>query len=69
MVDSSAAIIAVSPIVGSFLGVVIRRCPTGRPIALARSACDKCNHTLGPRDLIPLVSFSRPPRPLPALRE
>ncbi len=46
-----------SPFVGSFLGVVIRRLPLGRPIAVARSECEGCGRALLPRDLVPLVSF------------
>lgn len=46
-----------SPFVGSFLGVVIRRLPLGRPIAAARSECEGCGHALPARDLVPLVSF------------
>ena len=42
----------VAPFVGSFLGVVVERLPTGRPIALARSACDHCGETLAARDLV-----------------
>ncbi len=44
-------------IIGSWLGVLVRRWPQGRPVALARSACDHCSHPLGPRDLVPLLSF------------
>ncbi len=47
----------VSPFVGSFLGVVIRRLPLGRPIAMGRSACEGCGRVLPARDLIPLISF------------
>ena len=46
-----------SPFIGSFLGVVIRRLPLGRPIALGRSECEGCGHVLPPRDLVPLASF------------
>jgi leader peptidase (prepilin peptidase) / N-methyltransferase len=46
-----------APFVGSFLGVVATRCEDGRPIALARSQCDQCRHTLGWSDLIPVVSW------------
>ena len=46
-----------SPFVGSFLGVVIRRLPLGRPIAAARSECESCGRALWARDLVPLVSF------------
>jgi len=47
-----------SPFIGSFLGVVIRRLPLGRSIALARSACEGCGRTLPARDLVPLLSFA-----------
>ena len=47
----------VSPFIGSFLGVVIRRLPLGRPIASGRSACEGCGRALPARDLVPLVSF------------
>jgi leader peptidase (prepilin peptidase)/N-methyltransferase len=46
-----------APFVGSFLGVLIMRLPAGRPVVLARSACDHCRCTLGWRDLIPVVSW------------
>ena len=47
-----------APFVGSFLGVLAMRLPDNRPVALARSACDSCAHALGPRDLVPLLSFA-----------
>ena len=47
-----------SPFIGSFLGVVIRRLPLGRPIVLTRSACERCGHVLAARDLVPLLSFA-----------
>jgi leader peptidase (prepilin peptidase) / N-methyltransferase len=46
-----------APFVGSFLGVLITRLPEGEPILLSRSHCTYCNHKLGVRDLIPLVSW------------
>ena len=49
--------IIVSPIVGSFLGVLVRRLPAGRPVAWARSACETCGHALSPRELLPVASF------------
>lgn len=49
--------IIVSPAVGSFLGVLVRRLPAGRPIAWARSACESCGHTLAPRELLPVLSY------------
>ncbi len=47
-----------SPFIGSFLGVVIRRLPLGLPITLARSACEGCGRALPARDLMPLLSFA-----------
>ncbi|MBS0562808.1 MAG: prepilin peptidase, partial [Proteobacteria bacterium] len=46
-----------APFVGSFLGVLIRRLPAGRPVVLGRSACDACGRTLSAADLVPLVSY------------
>ncbi len=49
--------LAASPFIGSLLGVLIRRLPEGRPVILARSACDSCAKRLGPAELVPLISF------------
>ena len=46
-----------APFVGSFLGVLVLRLPAGRPVAMARSACDRCGTVLGARDLVPLASY------------
>jgi leader peptidase (prepilin peptidase)/N-methyltransferase len=46
------------PFVGSFLGVLIRRLPAGRPVVLARSECEQCGTTVPARDLLPLLSFA-----------
>jgi len=46
-----------APFIGSFMGVVIRRWPAGRPIAVGRSCCDHCGTRLGVRDLVPLLSW------------
>jgi len=51
------AVIVVAPFVGSFLGVVIDRLPTGRAILWDRSRCGGCGATLGPRELVPIVSW------------
>jgi leader peptidase (prepilin peptidase)/N-methyltransferase len=51
-----AAIVA-SPIIGSFLGVVVERLPARRAFMLGRSECDACGHVLGPLDLIPFASW------------
>ena len=47
----------VAPCIGSFVGVLVRRLPAGRPVALARSECESCGATLSARDLVPLLSF------------
>lgn len=49
---------AVAPFIGSLLGVLVRRLPDHRPVGLARSACDSCGHTLGPAELVPLISYA-----------
>jgi leader peptidase (prepilin peptidase)/N-methyltransferase len=54
--DELAPVLA-APFVGSFLGVLIRRLPAGRGIAWSRSACESCQHALGPADLVPIASF------------
>jgi len=46
-----------APFIGSFLGVLIRRWPAGRPVVYGRSCCDHCGTPLAPRDLVPLVSW------------
>jgi leader peptidase (prepilin peptidase)/N-methyltransferase len=54
---SPIVLLAAAPFVGSFLGVLIKRLPAGRPVAASRSACDHCRHVLGWRDLIPIISW------------
>ena len=49
--------LVVSPIIGSFLGVLIRRLPAGEPVMLDRSHCETCLHPLGARDLVPVASY------------
>ncbi len=51
-------LLLLAPIIGSWLGVLVRRWPQGRPVALARSQCDSCGHDLAPLDLVPLLSFA-----------
>ena len=43
-------------VIGSFLATLVVRWPEGRSILAGRSACDDCGRTLGPRDLVPLLS-------------
>jgi len=59
MLISFAALFGViGAVVGSFIAVVARRWPAGRPIAIARSACDGCGAVLGPLELVPIVSYA-----------
>jgi leader peptidase (prepilin peptidase)/N-methyltransferase len=46
-----------APFIGSFMGVLILRLPSGMPVVKTRSVCVGCGATLAPRDLIPLLSF------------
>jgi leader peptidase (prepilin peptidase)/N-methyltransferase len=50
-------VVLLGPVIGSWLGVLIRRWPQGRPVGVARSACDACGQRLAPIDLVPVVSF------------
>ena len=50
-------LLLLSPVIGSFIGVLICRLPTGRPVVLACSRCEGCDHVLTPGELVPLVSF------------
>jgi leader peptidase (prepilin peptidase)/N-methyltransferase len=45
-------------VIGSWLGVVIRRFGTGRDGLWNRSTCETCHTPLGAPDLIPLLSFA-----------
>ena len=50
--------LAAAPAIGSFLGVLAVRLPRGKAIAFSRSACPNCDHPLGFRDLIPILSWA-----------
>lgn len=45
-------------IMGSFVAVLTLRWPAGAGFAWGRSRCDHCAAVLGPRDLVPVVSFA-----------
>ena len=49
--------VVVAPFIGSFLGVLVVRLPSGKRFAFRRSVCDSCGHTLGALDLFPLASW------------
>ena len=55
--ESWLALVA-APAIGSFLGVLVRRLPQGRPVVASRSACEQCGRVLGPAELVPLASFA-----------
>jgi len=44
-------------LVGSFLNVVIHRLPRGESIVYPPSHCPSCGTRLGPRELVPVVSY------------
>ena len=44
-------------IVGSFLATILVRWPQGRSAMAGRSACDGCGRTLGPAELVPILSY------------
>jgi leader peptidase (prepilin peptidase)/N-methyltransferase len=49
--------ILAAPFAGSLLGVLVRRLPLGEKVGFARSTCETCKTPLGPRDLVPLLSY------------
>ncbi|MDB5406571.1 MAG: type 4 prepilin peptidase 1 [Rhodospirillales bacterium] len=49
--------LAVSPVVGSFIGVVVTRFRSPGAIVFGRSACPQCGARLAPLDLVPLLSW------------
>ena len=57
MAPEDVLLVVGAPFVGSFLGVVAERWPKGTPFVLDRSRCPHCQHVLGPRDLVPLLSW------------
>ncbi len=50
------AAILLGPFVGSFLGLLSLRLPQDLPVVWSRSACPSCERTLGPLDLVPILS-------------
>jgi hypothetical protein len=51
------SLVLVAPVIGSFLGLLIRRLPDGSPIVRSRSRCDACGAILRARDLVPILSW------------
>ena len=54
----AVSLLLLAPIIGSFIGVVVRRYPTGEAIGWSRSRCEGCGTVLAPRDLVPLLSWA-----------
>ncbi|RUT26398.1 potassium:proton antiporter [Asaia sp. W19] len=54
----SASLLVVSPVIGSFMGVLAWRLPEGRSPWFTRSRCPVCNAVLSARELVPLVSYA-----------
>jgi leader peptidase (prepilin peptidase)/N-methyltransferase len=46
-----------APFIGSFMGVLIVRLPSGAPVVFGRSACPACATRLSGWDMVPLISF------------
>ncbi|MCK1545714.1 prepilin peptidase [Bradyrhizobium sp. 179] len=55
--SSWALPVCLSPIAGSFAGVIIRRLPQKRDIIWSRSRCDACDTDLSPVCLVPIISY------------
>jgi leader peptidase (prepilin peptidase) / N-methyltransferase len=51
------SLVVAGPFIGSFLGVLVRRLPDGRPVLWARSRCESCGAVVALRDLVPLASW------------
>jgi leader peptidase (prepilin peptidase) / N-methyltransferase len=57
-IDRSAwGMLIAAPFIGSFLGVLVRRLPEGRPVLWGRSRCESCGTVLRVRDLVPLLGW------------
>lgn len=54
----AVSLLLLAPIIGSFIGVVVRRYPRGEAIGWSRSRCEGCGTVLAPRDLVPLLSWA-----------
>jgi leader peptidase (prepilin peptidase) / N-methyltransferase len=57
LISMTWVILAASPFVGSFLGLLAVRIPQHRQVISGRSQCDACGHVLGASDLIPFASW------------
>lgn len=55
--SATAAGFVLGAVIGSFLAALLLRWPEGRSILHGRSQCDSCGRTLGPADLVPILSW------------
>ncbi|WP_299146606.1 A24 family peptidase [uncultured Tateyamaria sp.] len=51
-------LLVISPVIGSFLAVLVDRLPRGQSVVMPRSACRACDTRLRARDLVPVLSFA-----------
>jgi leader peptidase (prepilin peptidase)/N-methyltransferase len=58
MSQNAVILLVAAPFVGSFLGLLVVRLPVGETVVLGRSRCRRCDAALGPRDLVPLLSWA-----------
>jgi len=55
---SKLLLVIAAPFMGSFLGAVISRWSSGRPLYSGRATCDCGQVVLAPRDMIPIASWA-----------
>lgn len=55
---ATVLLLVISPAIGSFLAVLADRLPRGEDVLRRRSFCRACGARLGPRDLVPVLSFA-----------
>jgi leader peptidase (prepilin peptidase)/N-methyltransferase len=53
-----AAGVVLGAILGSFVATLLIRWPQGKSVVTGRSTCDGCGAQIGPRDLVPLLSYA-----------
>jgi leader peptidase (prepilin peptidase)/N-methyltransferase len=57
LIPMAWVILAISPFVGSFLGLLAQRIPQNRGVIFGGSECEHCGRRLGFLDLIPVASW------------
>ncbi|OWU81687.1 hypothetical protein ATO6_23690 [Oceanicola sp. 22II-s10i] len=50
-------LVLLAPVIGSFIGVLADRLPRGESVVWPGSRCRDCGTRLGPRDLVPVLSY------------